>query len=58
MINQIRNDHSLKVIIEYTLGIGNYLNGQSARGGAYGFKFDTIEKISEVKSQDSKVNLL
>ena len=58
MINQIRNDQSLKVIIEYTLGIGNYLNGQSARGGAYGFKFDTIEKISEVKSQDSKVNLL
>jgi diaphanous 1 len=44
--------------MEYTLGIGNYLNGQSARGGAYAYKFDTLEKISDVKSTDNKKNLL
>jgi diaphanous 1 len=44
--------------MEYALGVGNYLNGQSARGGAYGFKLDMIEKLSEVKTTDNKKNLL
>ncbi len=44
--------------MEYTLGVGNYLNGQSARGGAYAFKLELIEKIGEVKSVDNKSNLL
>lgn len=34
------------------------MNGQSARGGAYGFKIDMIEKLSEVKTTDNKKNLL
>jgi diaphanous 1 len=38
--------------------VGNYLNGQSNRGGAYGFKLDNIEKLLDVKTQDNKRNLL
>lgn len=38
--------------------MGNYLNGQSNRGGAYGFKLDNIEKLLDVKTQDNKRNLL
>lgn len=26
-------DDNLKVLLRYALGLGNYLNGQSARGG-------------------------
>lgn len=44
--------------MQYVLAVGNYLNGQSARGGAYGFKMDMLEKIAEVKSTDNKKNLL
>jgi diaphanous 1 len=27
-------------IMEFALALGNYLNGSSARGGAWGFKLD------------------
>lgn len=29
-------------MLEYSLGYGNYLNGQSTRGGAYAFKLDIM----------------
>lgn len=44
--------------MEYALAAGNYMNGQSARGGAYGFKFDMMEKLADVKSTDNKSSLL
>ncbi len=37
---------------------GNYLNGTSARGGAYGFKIDVLEKLGDVKTTDGKKNFL
>ena len=27
------------------LAIGNYINGTAKYGGAYGFKFETLEKV-------------
>lgn len=36
-------------LIEVTLAIGNYLNGQTAKGGASGFKIDIVEKAADVK---------
>lgn len=44
--------------MEYVLAVGNYMNGQSARGGAYGFKLDMLEKLGDVKTTDNKKNLL
>lgn len=37
---------------------GNYLNGGTARGGAYGFKLDTLGKLESVKGSDNKTSLL
>lgn len=31
------------------LAIGNFLNGGTPRGGAYGFKVDVLKKFSELK---------
>ncbi|CAD8167307.1 unnamed protein product [Paramecium octaurelia] len=53
-----KNDQNTKVFMEYALAAGNYMNGQSARGGAYGFKFDMMEKLADVKTTDNKGNLL
>lgn len=36
--------------------MGNYLNGTSLKGGAWGFKLDSIERLDEVKSADNKMN--
>jgi diaphanous 1 len=32
-------------MMEWVLAVGNYLNGQSVKGGAYGFKMDMLEKL-------------
>ncbi|CAN0394162.1 unnamed protein product, partial [Laminaria digitata] len=31
---------------------GNFLNGGTPRGGAYGFKVDVLKKFSELKVTD------
>jgi len=55
----IRKDPRIEQLFEYVLAAGNYLNGTSNRGGAYGFKFDGLEKIVDCKSTiNPKKNLL
>ena len=44
-------------ILEVTLAVGNYLNGTGPRGGAWGFRLDSFERIEETKSFDNKENL-
>ncbi len=44
--------------IKIVLALGNFMNGRTARGGAYGFKLSTITKLSDTKTTDNKKNLL
>jgi hypothetical protein len=37
--------------------LSNYLNGTTIKGGAWGFKLDSIQRFEEVKSTDGKDNL-
>ncbi|CAD8139672.1 unnamed protein product [Paramecium octaurelia] len=53
-----QEDKKLQIMLEYSLGYGNYLNGQSTRGGAYAFKLDIMSQLDDVKSNDNKTNLL
>mmetsp|Transcript_28544 Transcript_28544/g.77269 ORF Transcript_28544/g.77269 Transcript_28544/m.77269 type:complete len:704 (+) Transcript_28544:268-2379(+) len=55
---QVRHSKALRGILEYTLALGNYLNGTSNRGGAYGFKLADLAKLVQVKSADNKTTLL
>ncbi|RHY63368.1 hypothetical protein DYB34_003871, partial [Aphanomyces astaci] len=55
----------IKLFVQYTLyfsvlvlAIGNYMNGGTARGGAYGFKLDALAKLHTVRGIDSKVTLM
>jgi diaphanous 1 len=58
LIVKTKNDENTKIVMEYALAAGNYMNGQSARGGAYGFKFDMLEKLADIKTTDNKSSLL
>lgn len=53
----IANEHFNK-FLEIILAHGNYLNGVTVRGGAFGFKIPSINKIADLKSKDNKSNLL
>lgn len=52
------NSQFLKKFFEIMLAIGNYMNGITNRGGAFGFKIDSLTKFTELKSKDNKTTLL
>jgi hypothetical protein len=54
----ILNSQNLKKLFEIMLAIGNYMNGITNRGGAFGFKIDSLTKFVELKSKDNKTTLL
>jgi len=54
----LKGSQNLKTLLEYMLALGNYLNGGTTKGGAYGFKLDTINKLKSTKSSDNKSTLL
>ncbi len=54
----IKKNEKLLKWLEIILAYGNYLNGTGNRGGAYGFRLETIAKLTEVKTNDNKRNLL
>ncbi|KAH0785945.1 Formin 2 Domain containing protein [Histomonas meleagridis] len=50
-LNSINTSEKLKDLLALILRIGNICNGGTMRGGAYGFKFDFIDKIREIRTQ-------
>lgn len=56
--DQIADSDKLRRVLEHILAIGNYLNGSTPRGGAYGFKLDTLTKLHTLKSVDPRITLM
>lgn len=42
---EVKKSGKFKKVLEVVLALGNYLNGGSFRGGAYGFKLDALTKL-------------
>merc|ERR1712130_392553 len=57
-VKEIRETTKLPRMLELILAVGNFLNGGTFRGGAYGFKLETLSKITEVRAADGKSNML
>ena len=55
---QLKGSTKLRKVMSTVLAIGNYLNGSTSRGGAYGFKLDSLAKMSTVKTTDNKATLM
>ncbi|KAA6399121.1 MAG: putative formin like protein [Streblomastix strix] len=53
-----RNKPMIILILESILAIGNYLNGESNQGCAYGCRLDVLSKICDFKGNDNKTTLL
>ena len=66
IFKELPTNKEIPKILEYCLALGNYLNGTTPRGGAWGFKFENIDKVSiyfksqlsDVKKLDNKTTLL
>jgi len=57
-LDDISDSQALKGSLAFILAVGNYLNGSTSRGAAYGFKLDVLGKLDTVKSWDNKTTLL
>jgi len=44
-IVNLRKSKKFKGLLEVILAVGNYMNAQNNRGGAYGFQLDTLKKV-------------
>jgi hypothetical protein len=51
-IRQIAASPALRAALTLILKIGNFLNGGSPRGGAYGFKIEFLTKLKEIRSAE------
>ncbi|KAJ1934721.1 hypothetical protein EC988_008716, partial [Linderina pennispora] len=45
-------------VLEVVLSIGNYMNGSGFRGGAFGFKIASLNRMMDTKADDNKTTLL
>jgi hypothetical protein len=41
-LDSLINNYQFHYVLEVSLAVGNYLNGTSFKGGAWGFKLDSI----------------
>ncbi|KYQ91554.1 actin binding protein [Tieghemostelium lacteum] len=56
--NEVKSSRKLSEILKYVLGIGNYINGSTNRGGAFGFKLETLAKMRDAKGNDGRMSIL
>ena len=57
-IGEVRDSKRLVKILRTALEIGNFMNGGTSRGGAYGFHLSSLAKLATTKSSDNKSTLL
>jgi len=57
-IKEVQKSIKLKKLLEIVLALGNYLNGGTFRGRAYGFKLDALNKLRDTKAADNQTTLL
>lgn len=55
---EVRNSGKLKEIMKSILFLGNTLNQGTARGSAVGFKLDSLPKLYDTRSSNSKMTLM
>ena len=54
----IKNNKNFHKYLEILLAHGNYMNGVTAKGGAFGFQLTSLPKFYDMKSKDNKSTLL
>jgi hypothetical protein len=54
----LKNDEDFKEWLTIILAFGNYINGNTFRGGALGFDFQSLLNLIDVKNKNNNMNLL
>jgi hypothetical protein len=54
----LNESKALRRILEIVLAMGNYLNGGTPKGGAYGFRLQSLTRLEGTKGADNKMSLI
>lgn len=57
-IDSLKANKKFQDLLEIVLAFGNYLNGQSNRGGCWGVRLNSLPKMFDVKTADGKMTLM
>lgn len=57
-LDTLQHPDHLQVVFEIILRTGNYINGGTPRGAAFGFKLDTLGKLKDLRSNKPGYTLL
>merc|ERR1712046_278766 len=57
-VDQIAQSNALKDVLRVVVSMGNFVNGGTARGQAYGIKLNFLIKLDEVKSNVPRRSLI
>jgi len=57
-VQSIRKSVSFKKMLTYVLAVGNYMNGGTKNGAAFGFKLNSLTQLSRSRTVDNKQTLL
>ena len=57
-VDDLEKSETFKQLLRIILAIGNYLNGGTKKGQAYGFKLSTLRQLDSTKTSDNKKTLL
>jgi len=44
-LRQVKDSENLRVVFKHVLAFGNYMNAGTAKGAAYGFKLEAINRV-------------
>lgn len=55
--HNLRNDRFFQSFLSFLLSVGNFMNGDTSKGNAYGFRVESIEKTYTVMAQGNKLTL-
>jgi hypothetical protein len=55
---EIRRSNKVFSLLELILTLGNFLNGGTFRGGAFGFKLEALLKLADIKAVKSKTTFM
>ena len=54
----VRESEEFLYLLSFVLEIGNYMNGESVRGGACGYHLDILSQLERTKSNDNAMTLI
>eukprot|EP00004_Rigifila_ramosa_P014737 TRINITY_DN3377_c1_g2_i1.p1 TRINITY_DN3377_c1_g2~~TRINITY_DN3377_c1_g2_i1.p1 ORF type:complete len:920 (+),score=269.22 TRINITY_DN3377_c1_g2_i1:255-3014(+) len=57
-VNELKSTTKFKQFLEIVLRVGNYMNGGTFNGGAYGFRLECLPKLVDTWSVDHDMTLL